>query len=281
MPMRVTLRNPTLRDLDATLPRRRERALEDLRLGFARWRLAWALARGDLKHRYRGSILGPLWLTISTAAMLFGTGFLYARLFQMDITDYLPWLAVSLIVWSMLAQIVVDSCGSFTQAEAVIRQIPLPYTVHVLRGQFNSGLVAAHNLPLVFLVFWLFGQEPKWTWLLIVPGLAVIAIAGFAAAVLLGMISARFRDIPPIATSFMQLAFFLSPVIWKPELLGSSARWLPLNPFFSMMEIVRAPLLGETGGPYVWLVALTSAGLLAAAAAALFVRFRGRIAFWV
>jgi lipopolysaccharide transport system permease protein len=267
--------------VDAALPQRWQRALDDVTGGLARWRLAWALARGDLKHRYRGSILGPFWLTISTAAMLVGLGFLYSRLFKLDPAEYLPWLAVSLIVWNVLFQIVVDSCSSLTSAEGVIRQIPLPYSVHVLRGLFNSALTAAHNLPLIVVVFWIFGQPPHLTWLLVLPALLILAVAGLAAALFLGMIAARFRDIPPVATSLMQLAFFLSPVIWKPDLLGSAARWLPLNPFFSMMEIVRAPMLGSTGGPYIWLVAIASTAALAGAAMVLFVRFRSRIAFWV
>lgn len=268
-------------EFDAALPRRRARALEDLATGFARWRLAWALARGDITHRYRGSVLGPLWLTISTAVMLAALGILYARLFKMDVAEYLPWLAVSLIVWNMIAAIVTDAGASLTAAEGVIRQMPLPYSVHALRVVFRNAVVAGHNLPLVGVVFAIFGMAPGWVALLALPGLALFAVAGFAASILLGMLCARFRDIPPIVGSVMQLAFFVSPVIWKPSMVGHWEPLLPLNPFFAVMETVRAPLMGSTGGLLVWVMALAWTGLLAAAAWALFVRFRGRIAFWV
>src|SRR5689334_14358187 len=46
---------------DADSPRRLERALEDLATGFRRWRLPTALARLDIRNRYRGSVLGPFW----------------------------------------------------------------------------------------------------------------------------------------------------------------------------------------------------------------------------
>ena len=62
---------------DAGLPRRGEVAYADLRDGLASWRLAWALARLDLRNRYRGSVIGPFWVTLSTAAMLVGLGLLY------------------------------------------------------------------------------------------------------------------------------------------------------------------------------------------------------------
>jgi len=270
-----------VREFDARRPRRRERALEDLATGFARWRLAWALARGDITHRYRGSVLGPLWLTISTAVMLVALGFLYARLFRMEVGDYLPWLAVSLIVWNMISQVVAEATTSLTAAEAVIRQMPLPYTVHALRVVFRNAVVAAHNLPLVGAVFLVYGLTPGWGVLLAIPGLALVAVSAFTASVMLGMLCARFRDIPPIVGSVMQLAFFVSPVIWKPEMVGRWEPLLPINPFYAVMETVRGPLMGGTGGITVWIMAVVWTVALAGAAWALFVRFRGRIAFWV
>jgi len=73
----------------------------------------------------------------------------------------------------------------------------------------------------------------------------------------------------------------VSPIIWKPELVGPKARFLPLNPFFSMMEIVRAPLLAATPGAVAWLAAIAYSAALCAIAWAMFARVRGRLAFWV
>ena len=270
-----------VREFNAAEPRRRERALEDLSGGLARWRLAWALARSDITHRYRGSVLGPFWLTISTGVMLAALGILYAKLFKMDVQSYLPWLSVSLIVWAMLSQVVTDATASLTGAEGVIRQMPLPYTVHALRVVLRNAVIAAHNLPLIAIVFAIFGVAPSWMALLALPGLLLMAILGFAAAIFLGMVCARFRDIPPIVGSVMQIAFFVSPVIWKPEMIGHWEPWLPLNPFFAVMEVVRGPLMGHSGGIFVWLMAIFWTAALAALSWAFFVRFRGRIAFWV
>jgi len=266
---------------DAATPRRRERAIEDLADGLVRWRLAWALARSDITHRYRGSVLGPFWLTLSTAVMLGALGFLYAKLFRIDPTEYLPWLSVSLIVWNVLSATVTDATTSLTSAEGVIRQMPLPYSVHAMRVVIRNALMAAHNLPLVVVVFLIFGVPFTWMALLAIPGFLLIGIGGFAAAILLGMVCARFRDIPPIVGSLMQVAFFVSAVIWKPEMVGHWEPFLPLNPVFAVMETVRAPIMGRTGGIVVWVAAFAWTGLLVATAWAFFVRFRGRIAFWV
>jgi lipopolysaccharide transport system permease protein len=269
------------RRFDATAPDRLARAGRDLAEGFARWRLAAALARLDIRNRDRGSVLGPIWLTLSTAVMLAALGLLYSTLFKIPLQEYLPWLAVCLILWGVIAQAINEGCVCLTNAEAVIRQIPLPHTVHALRCVIRTALVAAHNLPLILVVFLLLGVAPGWEALLALPGLALLAVNAFAAALLLGMLCARFRDIAPIVASLMQLAFFMSPVLWKPELLGERAVWLPFNPFYTLMETVRGPLVEGGVSAVVWLSAILYTLLGGAVALAFFVRFRGRIAFWV
>lgn len=266
---------------DAGLPRRRERALEDLATGARRWRLPAALARLDIRNRYRGSVLGPFWLSLSTAIMILALGLLYSALFKMDLATYLPWLAVSLILWNMMSQIVGDACTSLTSSEGIIRQVPLPYTVHALRCVFRNAVVAGHSLPVILLVFLATGHLPGPEALLALPGLALIAVNGFAVALLLGMICARFRDIAQIVASVMQLAFFMSPIIWKPELLGAQQVWLPLNAFYAVMETVRGPLVDGGVAPLIWVSAILYTAATCAVAFAFFVRFRGRIAFWV
>jgi lipopolysaccharide transport system permease protein len=266
---------------DAARPRRLERALEDISTGFARWRLAAALARLDIRNRYRGSVLGPFWLSLSTTIMVVALGLLYSTLFTLPLGEYLPYLAVGLIVWGLVSQTVTDACESLISAEGIIRQLPLPYTVHALRCVFRNAAVAAHSLPLIVVVFAVFGHLPGPEALLSFVGLALVGANAFALAIVLGMVCARFRDIPPIVGSVLQLAFFMSPVLWKPELLGDRRVWLPLNPFYTLMETVRGPLV-EGGAPaVVWASAIGFTLVSCALAFAFFVRFRSRIAFWV
>jgi lipopolysaccharide transport system permease protein len=114
------------------------------------------------------------------------------------------------------------------------------------------------------------------------PALLLWLVDSLAVAMLLGTFCARFRDVPPIVGSVLQIAFFISPIIWKPELVGPShARWLPLNPFYSLFEVVRGPLLGSPPEWQVYISAVFYSLLLCAAAWSLFVRVRGRLAFWI
>jgi lipopolysaccharide transport system permease protein len=267
--------------VDAANPQRLRRATADITIGFSRWRLAAALAWLDIRNRYRGSVLGPFWLTLSTGAMLLGLGLLYSALFKMSLREYLPHLAVSLVIWNAIAQMVNDATISLTQSEGIIRQMPLPYSVHALRCVMRNAIIAAHNLPLIGVVFLACGHLPGPEAFLAIPGLALIFINAFAVALFLGMLCARFRDIGPIVASTMQLAFFLTPILWKPRLLGHWEPFMPLNPFFAILETVRGPLVEGGGPPLAWVAAVIYTLLALTISAAFFIRFRGRVAFWV
>lgn len=251
----------------------------------AAWRfrhLAAALAWVDIKLRYRGSVLGPFWLTLSTAIMIGAMGVIYATLFHVEMRSYFPFLALSLILWSFLSTLVSEACTSYTAVETVIRGVRLPFIVHALRVVLRNLLVLGHNVIVIVAVYLIFRIWPGTTGLLILPGLVLWAIDAIAITLLLGALCARFRDIPPIVASLMQMAFYVTPVMWQPSLIGPQLRWLlPLNPFDSLLEVIRDPLLGEAPSWQIWTSAVVATAFLAVLGGWMFARTRSRIAFWV
>jgi ABC-2 type transport system permease protein/lipopolysaccharide transport system permease protein len=127
----------------------------------------------------------------------------------------------------------------------------------------------------------IFRVSVDWTVIVIVPALAVLTINGIWISILLGMISARYRDVPPIVVSLVQVIFFITPIFWPPEALGIWMQALPLNPLFAAVDVVRAPLLGGAPLTYSWAVLLlvTVGGCIGTFA--LFAKFRSRITYWI
>jgi len=255
--------------------------LQDILDGARMWRLALTLGWLDIRLRYRGSMLGPFWLTISTAVMVGALGVLYATLFHMNLHEYLPFIALSQVLWGFIGGIITDGCTCFTQAESTIRAMRMPFFVHAVRCVVRNLLTLAHNVVVIVVVFAALSINPGWTAFWSIPGIILWLIAGTVICMPLGALCARFRDIPPIVASIMQIAFFLTPVIWLPSQLGPYKHWLILNPFFDMLEVVRAPLLGTAAGSHVWAAAVLITLGLGLVSFAVFARARARIAFWV
>ncbi len=272
----VSLERPAARHIRFRLAGR------DLREALALWRLCWTLSWLDIKLRYRGSLLGPFWLTLSTGVMVAAMGVIYAGLFKMDLHQYLPFLALSLVLWGFLGALVSDACAGYTQNEGMIRSIRMPFSLYAARVVLRNILVLAHNLVVIVVVYAVLLIWPGDTMLLSLPGVVLWLLDGLAASMVLGALCARFRDIPPIVQSVMQIAFFVTPVIWKPELIGPARQaLLPLNPFYCLLEVVRAPLLGQIPSLATYAGAFGYSLVLCAGAWLLFARVRGRIAFWV
>ena len=124
---------------------------------------------------------------------------------------------------------------------------------------------------------------PGWHALLAMPGLLLWVIDSLALVLLLGAFCARFRDILPIVASVMQIAFFMTPVIWKPEQLGSRPGAAAVQPVLrpagdrARTAAGRAAHRRTTSGSAPALYSV----VLWALAWGLFARVRGRIAFWV
>ena len=267
---------------ELTWAARQVQAAEDVGGAVRLWQLAAALGWFDIRLRYRGSVLGPFWLTLSTAVMVASLGVLYSALFKMELHDYLPYLALSLVLWNSLGALVGDACTCFTGGEGLIRAVRMPFTLYAARVVVRTTLVLLHNVVVIIAVYAYFDVWPGWRAIGVLPGVVVWLLDGMAVCLLLGAVCARFRDIPPIVGSVMQIAFFISPIIWKPELLtGVQRTLLPLNPFYSLLEIVRAPLFGVMPDLVVWLSAFGYSAVLLLLSWVTFVRVRGRLAFWV
>jgi lipopolysaccharide transport system permease protein len=267
---------------DMSMAARNRWAMADIAGGARLWRLAWTLGWLDIRLRYRGSMLGPFWLTISTGVMVGALGVLYSTLFKINVHDYLPFLALSQVLWGFLAALVSEACAAFTEAEGVIRSVRMPFFVFAIRTLIRNAIALAHNIVVIVVVFAIFAVWPHREALMALPGLAVWAVDALALTLLLGGFCARFRDIQPIVNSIMQIAFFMTPVIWKPDQLGPTRiAELAFNPFYDLLEIVRGPILGSPIATTTWIGALGYSAFLCAVSWAFFVRARGRVTFWV
>ena len=266
---------------DAPSDSRYQRALHDFVSGVRRSWLWGELAKQDIRLRYRGSLLGPLWVTLSTAIWIGSMGVLYAKLFHTAAADYLPFLSIGLIIWTFVASLITEGCGTFTGASEIIHQVPLPYSVHVYQLVARNLLVLAHNCVIIPVVLWMFGVLPSWHVVLIPLAIVVFIVNGVWIAVLFGLVSSRYRDVPPIVASFVQVVFFVTPVFWTPATLGSWAPIGELNPIFAAIDVIRAPLLGQQVAQHSWLILLLTTAVGCAITFVLFARFRSRIPFWV
>jgi ABC-type polysaccharide/polyol phosphate export permease len=277
----------------ASLPRRQSRVIDtaigseataafhDLVDGISNWRLWSMIGWIEIRQRYRRSALGPFWLTISMAVTVLTLGLLYGNLFNIDIGTYIPFICLGMVCWDFISKTIIESCGAFLNLEHVIKQIRLPLTVHIASTLWRNLATLCHNISLIVVVALVFGIWPGVTGLLVFPGMALVVINLLWIALLLATICARFRDVPQIVATAVQLLFFVTPVLWKPDMLKNLSGVALLNPFFHLIELLRGPLLGQAPALLSWLVLTGTAIVGWTVTFAIFKRFRKRVPYWL
>jgi len=245
--------------------------------------LVFLLGQQDLVLRYRRSVLGPFWITISMGIMIGALGVVFGQIFSTAIGEFLPFLAVGMILWNLLSSAIIEGCNAFTSNQGMITQLALPMGLYIFRGIWREFLFFLHNIIILPLVFLVMGKGITWVALAGIPGLCLFMLNVSWMVILASIICTRYRDLPQLVNSILQVTFYITPVMWMPQLLPKRAGLflLDLNPAFHLLEIVRAPLLGQFPTLLNWEVSLSLAVLGWSVALYFLGRYRGRVAYWL
>ena len=195
------------------------KATLDIKAGWIKRELWMSMGWQEIRQRYRRSRIGPFWLTISMGIMVIALGALYGVILKVEMTEYLPYLSAGFVIWGFISGIIQDGVGAFIRGEGLIKQLPAPYSIHVYRSAWVNLIILAHNIVIFFIVSIWFGKYPSMATLLAVPAIFLVLLNGVWFGILFGLLSARFRDIPQIIASLLQLMFFITPIFWTPEMI--------------------------------------------------------------
>jgi ABC-2 type transport system permease protein len=279
------------------------RAFADISAGLANRQLWAHLGWQDIKQRYRRSVLGPLWITIGMGVTALGTGLLYGLIMGNDPRTFLPYVTVGFVVWNFISGSLIEGMSTFISNEGLIKHLPAPLSVYVLRTIWRQTLMLLHNLVVYVIVAGIFffsinhpytmasngigTHHPGlgWSMLLAAPGFLLIAVNGAWVSMLLGIVSTRYRDIPQVVNAVIQLLFYGTPIVWSIDSLTSHKDLgqlvLDWNPLYHLIQVMRAPLVGQEIEPLSWIVCIGMAIVGWGLALLAMKNYRARISYWV
>lgn len=258
----------------------RNDSLADIFESLKHCRLWTTLGWHDIRLRYRRSMLGPLWITISMAVMIYTLGMVYSFLFQTNITSYFPYLASGVLIWNFFSLMTMECVDGFIESAHLIKQIKLPFSTYVLRILTRNFYIFLHNLLAVIpiLIYYKVPVHP----LAALCGIASFLSIGFVYGMAIAMLGSRYRDIKQLVQSLLQVIFYLTPIMWMPSMLPKKFQILiKLNPAQQIIQLIRAPLIGEL--PSLYTCSYNLGLFVCGAFLLLFLlkKRRHRIAFWV
>jgi len=255
--------------------------IRDLLSSLRMWRLWTLLGWLEIRQRYARSKLGPFWLTVSMGVLVATLGVVYGALLGRELSEYLPMVAIGVVVWGLFSAIVSDGSSAYIQNANYIRQVRTPRLIYILQIVWKSLVIFAHNSIIILLVILFSGIENIVLAFLSIPGFLLLILNATWMAAFTGLMSARFRDFPQIVQALLQVAFYVTPILFDAKMLGKYDWIVRYNPLAYLVNIVREPLMGIYPNTVSWIVPLVMAMVGWIIVFYLTGKFHKRIPYWV
>lgn len=256
-------------------------AIQDFKKGALQHRVWMHLGWVEVKQRYRRSVIGPWWISLSMLIFILMMGLVFSRLFNQKLDEYIPFFTAGFLFWTFISSSIIEASEIFKANSGFIKQIKLPFTLYIYKHIARQIICLMHNSVVYVLVCIFFKINPGLIGLLGIPGFILVSLNLYWICFMIAMICARFRDMVPMISSCIQIAFFVTPISWMPKLLDQNSSILKLNPLVYLLDIVRTPLLGGIPSAKSWLVGIEMAIGGFIICFIIFSTVRSRIAFWV
>jgi ABC-type polysaccharide/polyol phosphate export permease len=256
-------------------------AIGDFKKAVLQPRLWTHLGWVDVKQRYRRSVLGPWWISLSMLIFILMMGIVFSRLFHQELAEYVPFFTTGFLFWTFISGSTIEAAEIFSSNSGFIKQANLPFSLYIFKHLARQLIIFAHNAVIYVLICTWFKINPGAVAFLAIPGFMLLTVNVYWLCLLVGILCSRYRDMVPIIASCVQIAFFVTPISWMPKLLDQNVAFLKYNPLAYLLEIVRSPLLGVMPSMTSLVVASAMAALGVAVSLYVFSVSRPRIAFWV
>ena len=242
------------------------------------------LSISDVKSRFRRSKFGISWLIMQQLAFSLGAGFIWAAVFGLEPSDFIPFLTVGFATWGFISGVATEGCMTFIVAGGYLKQLPLPQQLFIARTLFTQVMYFTVGLLTAIFILIIFGAFHPYNLLLSVPGLILLIFYGWGTTKLVAYLGIKYRDLAHALASVFNLLFVLTPVIYPAEVLIQKGLQIVVfgNPFASLIEIVRFPLInGELPSFEHYLVVILFIAAILLFGNRLIEKWERMVAYWV
>jgi teichoic acid transport system permease protein len=259
LPDDVLAHYPGLRRVGARLP------LRDYLVELWRRReFAVTVPMGELKAQNQDTALGQVWHLLNPLMLIGVYYFVFGIVLGVDsrrgVDNYLPFLIVGVITFNYTRSAVQSGARMIVKNRRLVQSINFPRAILPVSSIVSESVTHLYAIPVMLVLLVATGESPRWSWLLLVPIVALHALFNLGLSMLVARFAFHYRDVQNLMPYLLRLWFYMSGVLYPitPELIGSDAiRFvLQLNPIWSIIEVSRDALLDGQVVGRVWALAV-------------------------
>lgn len=258
-----------------------KKATTDFMNGLSLYKVWSYQAWHEISAKYKRTVLGSLWIAGGMVALSLSLAVVFGAIMHQNMHEIFPNIIGGILCWSLCAFLFIDAPEIFLGSAPMIKNHAYPYTYFVFEAVCRSTFMFFNNSIVFFIAIACVGalKVPHWAFLF---GLPIVLINLFCWSTIIGLLAARFRDLRFMMPLLSQIMFFLTPVTWNVKDLSPARHFIAdYNPFYGLVEILRAPLLGQAPPTHCWILALISMTIGIVLWLIVFSNCRRRIPFWI
>lgn len=246
--------------------------------------LTLAMAKQDVKNKYRRSKIGQLWNTITLGFTILCIGLIYGSLLKGNDQSgsYYAYFATGYIIWSYLSTTLTEFVEVYQNNSHYIKNVRIPYTVYILRVIIKNSIFLFHNFIILIILYFFNIELLSVNLVIVVPGLILLFLFCFGAGNLIALICARYRDFAPLFQTAIQFGFFVTPILWYPASIASNLKFfVHANPLYYFIEIVREPMLGVVPSLNAYIISMGIVAVTLSFSSFVNLKYSKKIAYWL
>lgn len=231
--------------------------LDYLKQTWRRRDFAWAMARFRIEAGQQGNRLGMFWLVLRPTlnALIYGAIF---GLLQGSLRprDYPAYVVIGVFLFEFFSQSLTNGAKSITSNRSLVQSLAFPrltLPVSVVMQQFMSLVPTLGVMALALVIL---GHPPTWSWLYLIPLLALFTLFNAGVAMIAARLTVHVADLTQVLPFVNRILFYTSGVLFAVDKVLAAHPWaiaaFDFHPLYQVLQIARADLMGGEHRPEYW-----------------------------
>jgi lipopolysaccharide transport system permease protein len=220
---------------------------EDVASIWAHRELVLVFARREISVRYRQTAVGLLWVLLQplVTTAIFTTVFVFFIRIPDQGGNYPLFAFAGIAVWQYFTRILTEGGGSLIASSGLITKVSFPRLIIPLVSPIAAGVDCLIAILALVLLTTAFGAHLSWTVIFAPFVILAVALFGYSIVLWIAPLNAVYRDIGIVLPFVIQIAMYLSPIVYPAALVPEKIRWFyELNPVAVMVDSMRWVVLG-------------------------------------
>ena len=207
-----------------------------------------SLTRRDLKSRYKGSVLGVLWMFVDPLLQLAVYTIVFSTIMPMGIEKFYLFLFVALVPWIFFNVCLSSGTGIILGQQDMVKKIHFPREVLPIAFTTGNFVNMLLSFIVIFIVIIFSGIGINPVALLYLPLVMIIEfMLALGVTLLTSGLTVYFRDLQHFIGVLLQLFFYATPIVYAVDVIPANFQWiLKINPMTYIIEGYRDIFWGQT-----------------------------------